>query len=417
MDCPHCGVENLLGAKKCVACGKATLSGPPPGAFEEPARTSAEPSAAPASGGSAICRVCMEGFDGDPSDDVPICPICRGFESGAGAPAARSAAPSDPTVAYGSAPDAKRRPKPVERRTTLRRGPIAAIVGLVIVVSALGVISYARREHDPAQEYLASLKREPAEFVFAPVRDGYVRLETALSLGIRYERLRANFSDGMDTIVELRQNAVQTLDVAWSNEDDRGAVLDTVAECRVTHQSGTIARSDARDARVYPWICSDSRSRVVVPVEGPTRNADGVAAVPGREIAPCFTVRDVSAPAGELAPGTKWKAAVLLPLAATREGALRVAPIQCDLTYAGRIVRDGFATLLVTVRGTSLSNPGAVVDDMNRASASVDGVLFFDAKTGLVHETHLSASVAIWEEHGRIEHRVLVNGTLDASRK
>ena len=413
MDCPHCGVENLLGARKCVACGKATLSGPPP-VFEEPA--SPAPAAPAAPSGSAICRVCMEGFDGDPGDDVPICPICRGFESGADAPAARSAAPSDPST-LGTAPDAKRRPKPVERRTTLRRGPIAAIVGLVIGLSALGVVKYARREHDPAQEYLASLKREPAEFAFAPVRDGYVRLETALSLGIRYERLRANFSDGMDTVVELRQNALQTLDVAWSNDDDRGAVLDTVAECRVTHQSGTIARGDARDARVYPWICSDSRSRVVVPAEGPTRNAEGMAAVPGREIAPCFTVRDVSAPAGELAPGTKWKAAVLLPLAATRDGALRAAPIQCDLTYAGRIIRGGFATLLVTVRGTSLPNPGGVVDDMNRASASVEGVLFFDAKTGLLHETHLSASVALWEEHGRIEHRVVVHGTLDATRK
>ncbi len=416
MDCPHCGVENLLGAKLCVACGKATLSAPPPRVFDEPAPAAPQAPAAAASSATLICRVCMEGFEGKAGDDVPICPICRGFESGVDAGPAKSAPPSDPST-LGVAPDARRRPKPVERHTTLRTGPIVAIVGLLVCVATLGVIHYARREHDPAEEYLASVKREPAEFVFAPVKDGYVRLESTLSLGIRYERLRANFSDGMDTIVELRQNAVQTLDVAFSNDDDRGAVLDTVAGCRVTHQSGTIAHSDARDTRVYPWICSDARSRVVVPSEGPTRNADGVAATPGREITPCFTVRDVSAPSGELAPGTKWKTALLLPLAATREGALRVAPIQCDLTYAGRIVRDGFGTLLLTVKGNAFPRPGEVIDEMNRASAAVEGVLFLDAKTGLVHEAHLTANVATWEEHGRIEHRVIVNGTLDIARK
>ena len=417
MDCPHCGVENLLGAKICVACGRPTLGAPPPRAFDDEPRA-AEPHPAAASS-TVICRVCMEGFEGNPGDEMAICPMCRGFESDAGAaPARRDAAPDPSSVdTLGTAPDPKRRPKPVERRTSVRAGPIVAIVGVVLCVATMGVISYAKREHDPAEAYFASLKREPGEFALAPSKDGYVRMETTLSLGLCYERLRANFSDGMDTVVELRQKSVQTLDFAWSNDDDRGAVFDTVAACRVAEQSGTISNSNAKDTRVYPWICSDARSRAVVPQDGPTRNTEGVAAIPGREIVPCFTVRDVAAPAGELAPGTKWKAAVLLPLAAGKDCALRVAPFQLDLTYAGRIVRDGRATLLVSVRGSAPAKPGEVVDDMNRASAALEGVLFFDAKTGMLHEAHLVADVAIWEEHARIDHRVHVNGTLDVARK
>jgi hypothetical protein len=417
MDCPHCGVENLLGAKICVACGRPTLGAPPPRTFDdEPAPAEPHPAASSA---TVICRVCMEGFEGDPGGDIAICPMCRGFESGAGSAPARSDAAPDPTAVstLGIAPDPRRRPKPVERRTTMRAGPIAAIVVLLLGVATMGIVSYARREHDPAETYFESLKREPGEFALAPSKNGFVRLETTLSLGLRYERLRANFSDGMDTVVELRQKSVQTLDVAWSNDDDRGAVFDTVAACRVSQQSGTIGNSDARDTRVYPWLCSDARSRAVVPQDGPTRNAEGVPAIPGREIVPCFTVRDVAAPTGEVQPGTKWKAAVLLPLAAGRDGALRAAPFQLDLTYTGRVVRDGFATLLVSVRGSAPAKPGEVVDDMNRASATLEGVLFFDAKTGMLHEAHLVAEVALWEEHARIEHRVHVNGTLDVARK
>jgi hypothetical protein len=69
------------------------------------------------------------------------------------------------------------------------------------------------------------------------------------------------------------------------------------------------------------------------------------------------------------------------------------------------------------VRGSAPAKPGEVVDDMNRASAELEGVLFFDAKTGMLHEAHLVADVALWEEHARIEHRVHVNGTLDVARK
>jgi hypothetical protein len=416
MDCPHCGVENLLGAKLCVACGGATLGAPPP-RVAEPLPEAAAPQAPDATSATVICRVCMEGFEGDPGEEMAICPMCRGFESGAGPAADGPAfAPSD-AASLGTAPDPRRRPKPVERRAGLRAGPIIAIAGLLLGVATMGVVSYARRAHDPSEAYLASLQRERAAFALAPAKDGYVRLETTLSLGIRYERLRANFSDGMDTALELRQKSVQTLDVAFSNDDDRGAVFDTVATCRVTQQSGTSSGSDIRDARIYPWTCSDRRSRAVVPADGPTRNAEGTAAVPGADVLPFFTVRDVAAPAGDVAPGAKWKAAVALPLAATRDGVLRPAPFLCDFTYAGRIVRDGFATLLVSVKGTSLQNPGDVVDEMNRARAALDGVLFFDAKTGLLHEAHLTADVVLWEEHSRVEDRVLVNGTLDVARK
>lgn len=418
MDCPHCGVENLLGAKICVACGKPTLGAPPP-RVADPFPAEPEPRAEASASRTQICRVCMEAFEGDPSEEMAICPTCRGFESGASSAPARRDAPPDAEAlsTYGAAPDPKRRPKPVERRTNLRTGPIAAIIGLVICLAGVAVVRYVRRDNDPSASYEGSLQRDAAAFTLAPSKDGYVRLETTLSLGLRHERLRANFSDGMDTALELRQKSVQTLDVAFSNDDDRGAVFDTISTCRVTQQSGTSGGGDARDARIYPWVCADYHARAVVPSDGPTRNAEGVPAVPGRDVPPCFTVREIAAPSGDVAPGTKWKASLVLPLAATRDGALCPAPFGCDLTYAGKIVRDGVSTLLVTVRGTSLQRPGDVVDDMNKASATIDGVLFFDAKTGLVHEAHLTAEVALWEEHSRVEDRVHVNGTLDVVRK
>jgi hypothetical protein len=194
-------------------------------------------------------------------------------------------------------------------------------------------------------------------------------------------------------------------------------VLDTAVESRVALQTGSANGADGREAKVHPWEGYAAKSQVVVPEAGAIEMGDGSAPTPGRDLPPCFSVRDIGAPEGSVAVGTTWKAAVTLPVVMSRNGALRNAPFPCELTYVGRVVENGISSYVVKLRGGAPARPGDVVEEMNRATAVLRGVLLYEATTGILTSGHLDVTTAVWLDKGRVEDRVRVEGTVDFRRR
>jgi hypothetical protein len=459
MDCPHCGAESLLGAKICSACGKNMMVAPrfqphatvpaakpadatatqapfsqlptepniPPqlaaAAAALPPAPSAPP-AAPAPSGppvAAICRVCQEGFDRPEGETgTPICTACRQFATADGGDAGPNEVTLHPATQPQPGVDPKAgsaiRRRPVVRRASLRAGPVAAVVGLVLVAAGFAVVKWIARDVDPAAEYLGDTHPEEATFVVAPNTTGVTRLETTLDLNIRREMVRAAFSSRLDEVLNLQQRTVQTADVAWAKDDAGTTLVDAFAECRVAMQTGTAASGDARELKAYPWEGFKATARAVVSRGAATVLASGEPAIAGRDFTPCLTLGDVAAPAGTVAAGQTWRTQLVLPVLATRDGALRPAPVRCEITYNGRKLQRGAACWLLSVRGDVPRAAADGYDEMNRASGSVRGALFYEAKTGLLLEAHVKTDASVWAEKGRVDDKIHVTGTMDVRR-
>lgn len=451
MDCPHCGAESLLGARLCAACGANMLQAPAPGRgdatltqapFSEmptesklprmaeemlhvpapPAPEAPEPAAegAPV---QAVCRVCWQGFDRRSEDESsPICPDCSQFAPEGGADAGANEVQFHPATEVQEGVDPRaggaiRRKAPVARRSSVRVGPVVAVVCLVVCLLCVAVVAFVRREKDPAAEYMASVKPEEGSFVLAPSKTGVVRLEATEDVTFVHEFVRASFSSRLEEVLNVRQRSVQTCDVAWSRDDPRGIVLDSAVECRVAAQTGFAGGEDGREAKLYPFEGFTERTQLIVPPGAGPQRTDGEPTICGRDVTPCLTVREVGAPNGTVAPGATWKAPVTLPFLIGRNGGLRAASFPCEITYQGRIVQDGVHCHLLSVSGGAPTKVGEVVEDMNRSGGGVRGVLFYEAKTGLLLKARLTADVSAWLEKGRVEDRVHVEGTLDIVRK
>ena len=171
MDCPHCGEENLLGAVSCMACGKslfdvpgsapgATGSGtalvgsraPPPRDSDATLDPGGGPSAARmGSEGLPRCRVCLEPFDRssrDPTGDT--CPSCRRIASqggDAGQNQVQFAPQPEMSAEYLQRLGSKtlRPSREMNVRVGLRKGPVAVLVGIVLVLVGLAVVKFAPR--------------------------------------------------------------------------------------------------------------------------------------------------------------------------------------------------------------------------------------------------------------------------------
>ena len=448
MDCPHCHEENLVGSKLCASCGTSMMSAPPefvvsptvtqfpqgipariddaqPAPTPMPSAPVAAP-AAPAAHGpplQAFCRVCMEGFARTAGEKgLPLCPTCRQFAPVPGGDATKNEVQLHPATQAQPGVDPRagsaiRRVKPVQRRVTLRVGPVVAVLGLAIGVIGMGVVTFVGRETDPAAAYLADARPEPATFAVTPTETEVVRLESTLTLGLVREMTRANFANQTEKVLNLRQTTVQTADVAWVRDDPRGVVIDAAVECRVAVQTGSAGGTDGRDARVHPWDGHRATARLVVPAAAATQVLGGDAAVVGRDVVPCLTVRDIGAPSGSVAAGATWRATVMLPFAMSREGAIRAVSFPCELTYHGNLRRSGVKMNLFGLRGTVPAHPSHLLDEMNRAGVKIRGALLFDATTGLLAQANLTADVSAWLDRGRIEDLVHLTGTLDVKRR
>jgi hypothetical protein len=449
MDCPHCGEENLLGAKICVSCGRNMRSlpafrpnasatstqaaarqapvvdetGPEPPTALGAASASAPPPRGKSPPVHALCRVCLDGFDRRADDvDVTMCPKCRSFAPVAGGDAGQNDVTFHPASQEQPGVDPRAgsalpRPRPVAKRATLRTGPVVAAACLAVGLLTTAVVVAAGREKDPAAECLAEVKREDATLVLAPRKDGVTRLVSTFALTLTREVQRANFSRELDRVLRLEQRTEQSLDVAWVRDDAAGAVVDVAAACRIAAQTGAVAGADAREVRAYPWEGFVGTKRLLLPATGAVAELDGEAPLVGRDVIPCLTLRDVGAPSGAVSPGAAWKTRLSLPFFMTREGGLLPADFACDVAYVGRRVQNGVECVALSLRAAAPRQAPSKLDDMNRTSGSFRAALFFDATTGLLAEARGFVDVAAWVDRGRVEDRVHVAGTWEARRR
>jgi hypothetical protein len=443
MDCPHCGEENLVGARICGSCGRNMTAQPafrptasptsralPPVSQEtddtvsDPAIESAGPSAREGPVQS-LCRVCLSAFDRRPEQTgAPICPTCRESlpsEADAGRndvqihPNARTDAAVDPRLRSAH----PRRP-PVSVRTRSRTGPVVALVGLVLGLSSMGVVAWTAREKDPAGEYFADVRSEPAPLKVRPATTGSVELESTTNVTLQRQMVRANFGSNLEDMVRIEQKSVQTAIVAHVRDEENGVVVDVASECRVATQTGTAHGNDARDAEVYPWRGHKATQRLLLApgtdsvVVG---DANGARPIVGCDVVPCFSLGDLGAPTVAVTPGARWRHAVTLPFYANREGGLVPIEFAAEITYEGRRVIDGCACVGFRLKATAPSRPPAPLGDMNRMRGNVTAALFFEQATGLLCEAHFFGDVSASLERGRIDERVSVGGTIDVRRR
>jgi hypothetical protein len=293
---------------------------------------------------------------------------------------------------------------------------VFAAVGLALCLVCVAVV-FARRGKEPTSRYLADVATENATFVVAPPQKGATRIDTTLSLTVVHQGPREAVATRIEDLMRLEQRSLHESEITWVRDGAAGVELDAVSDCRLTTQSGTVPRGDARDHRAYPWSGFHGAKRLLVPSSGALTAAEGEAPVVGRDVPACLTLHEVGAPSGAVAVGATWRALIVLPLLATREGAVFPAGFPCEVTYVGRRTVGGSPAYALSVRGVVPSLLPEALGDMNHLAGTLNAALFFDAATGLLVEAHANVDATATRERDRVEDRVHVVGKLDARRR
>lgn len=461
MDCPHCGVENLIGATRCAACGKSMVTRPKflpteqalptdtaihaaPRAQRSPTvRSTAEqmaampvapwepPPSAPAAGPdpagqfSTMCRVCREPFDRAPdTPDETICGSCRSLSAQVERMAPNEVQIAPATAAEGEAEFRNRlgssalRPKPIaQRKVGLRAGPVAAIVGLVLGVAGLAVVLVTSHEPDRAAQILGAVKSGEAS-VGVPSEDAFAARHTT-RVRIAVTREEANSFGGTATRrIDVKQTTELTSEAAFVRHSGDGDVWDVRTEGRVTDQTGTIGADDARDAELYPWVGVRTPRRLRTSQGAGFTQFDGAAPVPGFDVPPLFHLDALSAPSRTFRPGDRWKTELVLPILTDRGGRLISWPVPVEVSYAGLATRDGWKCAAFRIDGTAPRTLPTILDDVyNRTSGRISGAVWIETDTGIASGAELDVDLRIWKEAGRVEDDLQIRGRLSLERR
>jgi len=403
MNCPHCGVALDAAAKICSSCGRTKASAPV--FLRAAAATDAPSESSPPTTGEVAPAKPAEIHRAAPQLGMPGVADVRPLPSQAPRP--------EPEPA-------RRRPKPPLAplpASGANFGPYLAAVGFAVCLVSVAVVVF-RPEKPPTSQYLADVKEEKATFAVAPSRQAATTIDTTLTLTIVREGAREAVATRLEELMRLEHNSVQSAEIAWVRDDATGVVLDCSTECRVATQTGTATGGDAKNVKAYPWDGFHGTARLVVPAEGASSLLeDGAVPVVGRDVAPCLTLRDVGAPSGDVLFGATWRARIVLPLLATRTGAVVPVGFLCDVRYAGRRTVDGTPSYALSVRGAPPSLVPAGLDDMNQLAGTLHAALFFEEKTGLLVSAHATVDATAWRERGRVEERVRVTGTMHSRRR
>jgi hypothetical protein len=295
-------------------------------------------------------------------------------------------------------------------------GPVMVVVAMAMCLAGVAFV-VANRKKAPTSQYLAGVTSETAKFAVTPPHDGVTRIDTSLTMLIVHEGTREAVATRLEDLMRLEQRSVQTAEVAWAADDASGVELSSTTECRVTSQTGTAPNGDAQKLHAYPWEGFHGSTRVLVPASGVASAVGGETLVVGRDVPACLTLRDVGAPSGDVASGATWHARIVLPLLATREGAVFPAGFPCDVKYVGRRDVGNVPSYALSVVGAAPTVVPPECDDMNHVSGTLHAALFFDAATGLLVEAHATVEADVWRERDRVEDRVHVSGKLDSRRR
>jgi hypothetical protein len=371
---------------------------------------------------AAFCRVCHDGFEQiEGAADPTVCPTCR--EKAPPPPAAD--ADARPVKVRPAHPD-RPRPEPRRERSKRRLAPLESTksyVGVAMSAAALAVclagvaLVVSRRDSEPTSRYLDDVSSETARFVVAPPHDAATRIDTTLSLTIVHQGTLEAVSTRLEDLLRIEQRSTQTAEIVWARDVPSGVEIDSSAECRLAAQSGTSPEGDAKTLRAYPWDEFHGAVRVLVPESGVSSAVGGETLVVGRDVPACLTLRDVGAPSGEVSAGASWRARIILPLLATRDGAVFPAGFPCEVKYVGRREINHASAYAISVAGKAPTVVPTELDGMNQISGTLHAALFFDVDSGLLVEAHATIDAEVWRGEDRVEDRVRVNGKLDARRR
>lgn len=452
MDCPHCGIENLIGATVCAACGKGMLSRPKfgpagdapeaiaPGtearAFQAgPSRAatirgageefgaptplwgagpavSPPPPEEPQGPVAVMCRICRTPFDR--AADAPnetVCTSCRNLAADVSKmepgepqihPATMEAGPTEGLAARMGGADL--RPKPIRvKKVGLRTGPVVAVAGLFLGLITLGVVAIGTREPDRAKELLGDVRPGEASITLTPDEQFIARISSTIRLTVVREEARA-FNGGASKGLDFRQTSVQECEAALARTEDRGLVFDLRTQARVADQQGSVGAEDARDATIFPWGGVRAPVRVLAAASGELTQVDGTPVTPCVDAPPLFHLGALSPPGGEFRVGDKWKTDLTLPLLVDRQGRLLAWGFPAELTYAGRTVKNGYACAAFRIDGSApRSYPATVEDDFNRREAKFCGAVWIELTTGIVCGADIESDVNLRKEAGKVE--------------
>lgn len=435
MECPKCGEDNLLGARKCMSCGAdmfGDLAPPPqipsaPPAEEEPldlaeafpgmvAPKRPPPPPIPTDGSApsgpsgmetVICATCTEKFERFAGDSAATCMKCRAAALSSPAVQKTGAGSDDAgVVQFGqSLGTSAFRPPPIKKKKNFNFGPI--LVLLVLGAGGWFGWQHFKPEQDRTRDLVTGLTAEAAAFTTAPKDD--VKLETTISVHVVREEKRADFAT-RETVVDARVEITLLTDTEFVRQDDRGAVVDVLARCNTPQQAGTIPDG----TQINPWHGHAGSERMALSARGAPSILGGSGAVVGQQVSPMFCLGMVEAPAGQVSPGTTWKGTLTLPLFADEKGRLVAADFPCNFEYVGTGDRGGYRCVGIHVKGLAPSGPPPGTGDLSTCRGRIRAALFFAADTGLLVEADLDADVHADSGEATAMH---VKGTVKAARR
>lgn len=437
MDCPHCGEENLLGAVSCMACGKSLFEAPEgfgsaaaPAAGPRPARDPppryADPPPGPAqksaSEGLPRCRVCLEPFErslrGPQSDTCSSCRhiVAQGGDQGQNdiqfAP--QPEMHSEYTQRLGSKD--LRPPREMHLKVGIRKGPVAILVGLLLVIVGTAVV-YLKPKSDHFSMYVVETAPKETDFTVAPQPDRLTRFQTDMNLRLLHESMKASFVNDLVPKLDIHQTSRHKQELLFHRAAPNGVVVDLHTENLVLDQEGFDGSRDAREVDCYPWRGKISTHKALLSIEAPASTETGTRLEPGSDVTPLLTLAAVGAPNEVVTAGKRWLASVRLPLLCDANGRLFQADFPCHVEYIGRKLNAGYDCIVIRFSGRPPSTPPERLSSMNRTGGQLEGVVFYDAETGLVVEAHVDVDVNCTRDRGRLEDRVRVVGQLTISRE
>lgn len=435
MDCPHCGEENLLGAVSCMACGQSLFAMPGSNsgaaAKEAPVSSAAprfpdpEPEARstpPPDAGSARCRVCLDPFERSARDPLgDTCPTCRNISKGggdAGENQVQFAPQPEVHADYVSRlGDKSLRPqREMNLKVGVRKGPVAVLVGLLLVVVGLAVVHF-KPQSDHTSVYFDDVKSVETNLQVAPPPDQLQKFQTDLHVRILREQMKASFVGDLVPKLDVEQDSKHLQELMFARKAPRGVVVDLHTENVLVRQEGFDGTRNAQELKIYPWVGRTSTHKALLSIHQPASTETGTRLTPNVDVTPLLTLAAVNAPDAVIQPGKRWLSDLHLPLLATSAGVLSHQDFPCRVEYVGRKLVNGYDCVALKVSGKAPRQVPSEFRDMNRTGGQLAGALFYDAGSGLIVEAHLDVDVYLARDRGRLEEKIRVVGQMHISRR
>lgn len=463
MECTHCGADNLMGAMTCIACSRSLFDVPAdarPVPASQPAAAAAAdperpwltdappprtygkidhgydalqtPTPAPVpppptqSTGGGLCSVCLAPLPLDapaPVEGRAVCEPCQNLaspeelaENDVHLHPATGQEIADPEAQFReSLGSSKARPRARQPKPSLRVAPILVLVGLFLCL-VTGAVVVFQEEPNRIQELMTGTEERAATLRLLPEEEHLVSLEVRTELSFSLEVLRAKFQQELEPTLVVDQTSIQTAEIAFAERVDDIAFADLTSKVRVERQSGVSGGKEIADRRLHEWDGYSGRRRLVLHDQRVPDSDDGALGI-GRDLPPFATLTSIGGAHGPVAPGKTWTHEIALPVGVTKRGRTLTLRYLCKFRYVGTKTVAGRASVVVHAHSTGPSETPGDLDDMNRRSGGLEGVLFFDAESGMLVQANVDARSVFQRHEGRLQSQLETSARVDIRRR